>query len=239
MGLSHSPSIVTNGMIFCLDAANQKSYPGSANNWYDLSGNGYTGTLVDGTSFSSNNYGTLVFDGNANRVHGTNTVKWSADGTVGYQRMTIEVMVKTSDATGNIVSRPWNGSGQYNIIINTSSFTLVAGANTATQTIDSSLYNGSWQHLFCWMDGVNMGYYLNGGKFSGSKAHNITANIPSSGDSNQPVCLMSLYPYNSGWAGNASFSIQGSLAFCRFYNRVLTSSEMTQNFNALRGRFGL
>ena len=54
MGLAHSPSIVTDGLVLCVDAANTKSYPGSGTTWTDVSGKGYDGTLTNGPTFSSN-----------------------------------------------------------------------------------------------------------------------------------------------------------------------------------------
>jgi hypothetical protein len=63
MALAHSPSIVTSGLVLCLDAANPKSYPGSGTTWTDLSGNGNNGTLVNGPTYSSVNGGSIVFDG--------------------------------------------------------------------------------------------------------------------------------------------------------------------------------
>jgi hypothetical protein len=63
MALSHSPSIVTDGLVLCLDAGNPKSYPGSGTTWTDLSGNGNNGTLVNGVGYSGDNLGSLSFDG--------------------------------------------------------------------------------------------------------------------------------------------------------------------------------
>jgi len=61
LALSHSPSIITNGLVLCLDAANSKSYPGSGTTWTDLSGNGNNGTLVNGISrYSFSNSTTLT-----------------------------------------------------------------------------------------------------------------------------------------------------------------------------------
>jgi hypothetical protein len=62
MALSHSPSIITNGLVLCLDAANPKSYPGSGTTWNDLSGNGNNGTLRNSPSYSADNLGKIVFD---------------------------------------------------------------------------------------------------------------------------------------------------------------------------------
>ena len=63
MGTSYNPHIVSDGLVLCLDAANPRSYPGSGTSWYDLSGNGNNGTLVNGVGYSSDNAGSLVFDG--------------------------------------------------------------------------------------------------------------------------------------------------------------------------------
>ena len=55
------PSIVTNGLVLCLDAGNQLSYPGTGTTWNDLSRNGNNGTLTNGPVFNSG--GSMVFDG--------------------------------------------------------------------------------------------------------------------------------------------------------------------------------
>ena len=63
MALSHSPSIITDSLILCLDAANTKSYPGSGTVWTDLSGNGNNVTLTNGPTYSSVDGRSIVFDG--------------------------------------------------------------------------------------------------------------------------------------------------------------------------------
>lgn len=60
MALQHSPTIVTSGLILCLDAANPRSYPGSGSTWYDVSGNGNTHTLTGSPSWSA---GKFTLDG--------------------------------------------------------------------------------------------------------------------------------------------------------------------------------
>ncbi len=62
MGLIHSPSIVTDGLVLCLDAANSRSYPGTGATWTDLKG-GNNGTLENGPTFDAANGGSIVFDG--------------------------------------------------------------------------------------------------------------------------------------------------------------------------------
>jgi len=63
MGTSYNANIVTDSLVLCLDAANPRSYPGSGTTWYDLSGNGHNGTLVNGVGFNSGERGSMIFDG--------------------------------------------------------------------------------------------------------------------------------------------------------------------------------
>ena len=70
MSLHHSPKIVTNGLVLCIDSANVKSYPGSGTTLFDISGNSITGTLVNGAIANSqgitldgvNDYATITFN---------------------------------------------------------------------------------------------------------------------------------------------------------------------------------
>jgi hypothetical protein len=63
MGYSYGPSIVKDGMVMCLDAANRKSFVSGSDTWFDLTGNNNTGSLQNGPVFSSQNGGSLTFDG--------------------------------------------------------------------------------------------------------------------------------------------------------------------------------
>ena len=46
MGIAYNPGAVVNNLVFAFDADNLKSYPGTGNDWYDLSGNGYDAVRV-------------------------------------------------------------------------------------------------------------------------------------------------------------------------------------------------
>ena len=59
----YGPRISTNKLILALDGADKNSYIGSGTNWKDLSGYGYNGTLVSGPTFTNNYRGGIVFDG--------------------------------------------------------------------------------------------------------------------------------------------------------------------------------
>ena len=68
MGLIHSPRIVTDGLVLYLDAANNRSYPGTGTTWSDLVGSN-NGTLNNGPTFSGANGGSIVFDGSDDYIN--------------------------------------------------------------------------------------------------------------------------------------------------------------------------
>lgn len=250
MGIGYNPKIVTNGLMLCLDAGNKKSYPGTGTTWADLTGRGGNGTLVNGTTFSSDNNGTFVFDGSDDyaAVPGTLTTSilgWTPLGSVGVSTMTIELWVKTADTTGEVYSKPWNGGGGYNIRIGTAQYNIapitINYANIASINYTSNISDNKYHQLVCWANSTDFGYYVDGGKQSKSAAHGLTSDNPSGSATNSNIngALMTLYPYGPGWAGNTGFSVAGNLAIFRVYNRVLSSGDVQQNFNAIRGRFGI
>ena len=62
MATNGGPNIIEDGLVFAVDAANKKSYPGSGTTWADLAGSN-NGTLINGPTFDSGNGGSIVFDG--------------------------------------------------------------------------------------------------------------------------------------------------------------------------------
>ena len=70
MGFVHSPRIVIDNLVLCLDAANSKSYSDGDTTWTDISGRENNMTLVNGASFDSGNKGSISFDGTNDYVDG-------------------------------------------------------------------------------------------------------------------------------------------------------------------------
>lgn len=249
MALIHSPSIVTNGLVLCLDAANPKSYPGSGTLWRDLSGKGNNGTLTNGPTYDSANSGGLVFDGVNDFVAipgaaTTTFLGWTPLGSVGLSTMSIEIWFKSTDAQGYLYTKPWNGAGGYNIIIDRSAFSLapiIANySHGSSISYPSPLNDGKIHQLICWADSTNLGYYIDGNKAAGSSPHGFVSDNPAgASNSNVDGVIMSLYPYGEGWAGNTGFSVLGTVYSFKIYQRILSSVEVVQNFNALRGRYGI
>jgi len=229
LGLHHSPQIVTNGLVFCLDAGNTKSYPGSGTTWTDLSGLGNNGTLTNGPTFDSSNGGSIVFDGTNDYVTcGTDS---SLNLTTA---LTLDVWCYLNGFGGGDFGRlidRGNGTGTgYLFFVDN---TVTNGTNgiryisdntggTANGVVDLNV----WQNFTLTHTGSTVNLYKNGVFFStvpGSHS-NIT-----SGSRTLTI------------GGNvaATRAFDGNISNAKIYNRVLTATEIAQNYSALRGRFGI
>jgi hypothetical protein len=232
---------ITRGLLSWVDAGSHASYTGSGGTMGDLSGNNSSISLFNGYTFNSGNEGSISFDGVGGMgiINGSgNALAWSPNGSIGNSTMTIEMWVRSTDTEGVYFTKPWNGSGQYNIFLFHNSFYLFAGSVSNDIGFARSLSNNTWTHIVCWANSTEMGYYINGGEFRGSKSHGITGAAPSSGHATVPVGVFTLYPYGS-WGGNTGFSINGSMGACKVYNRVLSADEAGQAFRTQKARFGL
>ena len=120
MGISRGKSIVTDGLILYLDAANKKSYPGSGTVWSDLSGNANTGTLTNGPTFDSSNNGSINFDGTDDLVECSSISSTNFTNSV---RMNVD-----SQTTNGIIS--WTvGTVRRELIFVSSNLSIVYGVN--------------------------------------------------------------------------------------------------------------
>jgi len=218
---NHSPRIVTNGLVLCLDAANPKSYGGSGTVWKDLSGNGNNGTLTNGPTFDS---GSIVFDSTNERVttginsFGNNTT-WGA------------WVNRTSSINGfnMFMGRflPYFGIRDSNVVIFSN---VIGGVQSTVVSSPLSVPNSRWYQLYFTTEYTGTStiskIYINGvlsatGTFSGAQG-------PSSafftiGDGQVPAW----YPFN------------GRVSNVQIYNRTLSVQEILQNYNATKNRFGL
>ena len=229
--------IVTSGLVLLLDAGIPHSYPGSGTTWTDLSGVGNNGTLVNSPTYSSSNGGTLVFDGTNDYVTLPTNLLIHETG----NPFTFSIWFKTS-STGIILgqtntSNPTSATGYVpaiyvgaNGLLYTSCFW---GNSIANQSVSSSsVNNGSWNNITVTFASSSHISYLNGVSYSTLSKTQTT--------------YSSTYYYFLGsgkvvgWTSPpASPYFNGSIATTSYYNRALSATEITQNFNALRNRYGV
>ena len=238
MSFNYSPKIVTDGLVLYLDAANTKSYPSTGIVWTDLSKNKFTdGTLVNNPTFSSINNGYFTFNGSTQYVNCGNT---SLGISAGATQITLEAWVYpvTFTSYGGIISRVGGSSPFGGWMLNVNSdgsvnkFDLAININgvwrtwvTGGGTFGGTLTTSKWYHIVGTYNGSTMEMYLNGVKY----------NSVSYPGSIQYTSVNNLYVGLNG--GGTYFN--GRVALTKVYNKALSTSEVLQNYNTTKSRFGL
>jgi len=223
MSFYNGPTVVTNGLVLSLDAADRNSYPGSGTTWVDMSGRGNNGTLTNGPTFDSGNGGSIVFDGQNDFAGNTNTVVTVTNFTIEMFVYPITAQVdyeRYFDASlggGNTNAfRLYQFSGRgFGMDFNNGQFESFTGATT----------NNAWNQIAVTANGTNVVMYVNGSANRTYISSTVAANITR--------------PYYIGATGGAGEAANFRCAIVRWYNNGLTSTEILQNYNATKSRFGL
>jgi len=222
------PPIITNGLIINLDGGFTPSYPTTGTTWYDLSSGGNNGTLTNGPTYSSVNGGSIVFDGvddkvicpnnsniNFNASQSFTTCCWAyLTANSGYEVF----MAKHVGGTGYIPNLLWYGS--------TPELRWWFNGEVNVTYTSNKTYLNQWRFICMSIERPsNIGYIFEDGILVASGS------------------ISSSSPANSGQLqiGNDDFgsALSGRISIVQIYNRLLSSSEILQNYNAQKGRFGL
>lgn len=218
MALIHSPRVVTTGLILSLDAANIRSYPGTGTSWFDLSGLGNTGTLVNGASFNTGNLGNIIFDGVDDRINVTNPGI--------SQTFTVSAWANCSNvaSSNNIVSK--NGPYFMRIVSSKVRFNVLTSTGWLFQNGTTTLTNNIWHNFSMTYDSSFFKGYINS---------SLEFNTPKTGSISSNAALF--IGHTPAVGENAGFN--GNISHVSIYNRALSAAEVLQNYNATRRRFGL
>jgi hypothetical protein len=222
--------IITDGLVLLLDAGNPQSYPGSGTTWTDLSGNGNNGTLVNGVGYSASNGGALVFDGVDDYVTLSNVLTNS--GNLTYCAWVYRSVVSPDGYTNLFTSTTQNEQFQLDLTGYPGGFGVYL--NGSFNSTDSNVIPlNTWVYI-CWQrNGTGLYGYLNGvEQFSAT-----TGNTVGYGYNNSTA--VSRINKIGAYSSVTSYNLNGKLGPVHMYNRALSATEITQNFNALRSRFGI
>jgi hypothetical protein len=227
--------IVTNELVLHLDAAQRRSYPTTGSTWTDLSGKGNNVTLINSPTYQSTNGGNIYFDGTFDGEAADFSV-----GTLGTE-ITVEFFAKLvtpSNQGYDIIF----GFYIYNLAFST---TLVYntgasdGYGIPSAQFTSLGLGNNWKHYACIMRSdvsyANNKIYVNGvdqtlSQISGNQ--NASNRNFNSGNG-------SISSWRARYDGSTPFNGAQELAIFRIYNRGLSATEVLQNYNATKSRFGL
>jgi hypothetical protein len=236
MGLNYNPSIVSDGLVFYLDAANRRCYSGSGSSSNSLvSGIGVT--LINGVGFTSTNNGYFSLDGTNDYLGVSNNSSLQPT------RLTLEVWFKLNVP---LSSQPtdfplvldkftlsslsgyriifWKGGNELQFSFfnsSTDNNVAISGANAKVST--------NWNCVQGTYDGFTSKIYLNG------VLENSLSTTASISYNNEDIYLGTFYEPTYGFL----HYINANFGNVRIYNRALTPQEIAQNFNATRYRYGI
>jgi hypothetical protein len=219
---------VQNGLIFHLDAGNDKSYPGSGTTWTDISRTGNNGTLTNGPSYTSSFGGGVVFDGTNDFVVGTSNTGISGTGA----RTLSTWFYPTDMISTQFYSVARIGAGTtfqlFEILIYRENdayliFLHIWGGNEVGVGVQKTLLS-NYSNIVCSYDGTTVYMYLDGKLMITGNRTLSTAN--STFTLGSPA--YGAHKYFSGRISNVSL-----------YNRSLSPNEVLQNYDAAKSRFGL
>jgi hypothetical protein len=230
------PYIVLDGLVLYLDAGITQSYSGSGTTWLDINGLGpkNNGTLTNGPTYNSANGGSIVFDGVDDYVTST---------PVQPTLFTLSSWFKATgpptnnDSTGGalITSSPqlFGGTVQYGLFYSWLSERLIFLVQTNTEflpTLNNNILRNTIYNVVGVYNGEQRRIYVNGVL---NNTDNFTTNpiYPGSGEINTQIGRWGFSGYERNFNGNIFNTM--------IYNRALSASEVLQNYNAQKGRFGL
>ncbi len=209
------PNIVTDGLVFAVDAGSTRSYPGSGTTWATLSGEN-NATLINGPSFDSGNEGSFDFDGSDDFCD----ISGLALSTTAYTKA---AWFNPDGVTNNIVSG--GSDGQHAFWMGTTNTNLQAGHNSLWNTVSYSpgVMTGQWWYgVVSFNTTTGWKLYLNG--------ELVDTSTSTTTFTQGTAVRIAAYGY-------ASNTFNGKIASVNIYNKVLTDAEVLQNYNAQKNRF--
>lgn len=242
MAFNYSPKIVTNGLVLYFDAANPRSYISGSTVWNDMSRIGNNGALTNGPTYNRANAGSIVFDGTNDYVNtslSTITRPFSMNVWVyfnslsGWQTM----LGQNASGTGALGAFYFQKTNPSQAIVgagrtaNTFGMALTQNVATSAATFcyDSMIVTASiWYNYHISATTTDLTLYRNG------------TSVFTTGSTFPVVSTSGSVIAGAGYYSNAIVDYGSvNLPIIQIYNRALSAQEVLQNYNALKGRFGL
>jgi len=251
MGINYGPApIVLDGLVYCLDALDKLSYPGSGTTWSSVLGTNTNvptnATLVNSPTFNTQGY--FSFDGDNDYVDlGDRLENWTelANKTLciwimngGNTSSEVRIFNTPLDESGGKTAfalgmNRLDGSGNDNKLFY---FYRNSSSGAIIDTYGSALNTTSWYHC-CMSANSTSGdgkVYTNGALQTTASNVSNPQQAASGWNSTNHAKLADFWQS----AGN-NYEFNGKIACVQLYDRELSATEISQNFNAQRGRFGV
>ena len=228
MSVKGGPNTVLSGLVLELDAGNIKSYPTTGTTWFDKSGNANNGTLVNGPTFNTGSLGSIVFDGTNDLI-----IKDTTFSGLPSSQLSVFTWVKFNNINTyyELVAQgrtPSNYQGEWVLGLQNSKilfFDYNSGYGFSETTSSTAVLANQWYYAGFVKNQTSGTFYLQGSQDGVVVGTDIT--YTNTG-----------YVIGGGYR-DSSFYLAGNIASVQIYNRALSASEVAQNYNAQKSRFGL
>jgi hypothetical protein len=221
MSFRFSPSIITDGLVLYLDAANTKSYVSGSTTWSDLSRSENNGTIVNGPTFDSADGGSIVFDGVNDKITIPNSSSLNLNST-----LTLCFFIKkNTNIRMYYVDKHLSGADGYFGYIDSTNLVFFRFGLNSIQTNTNLINNNQWYYISIVGGPTLRSIYING--------------VESISTSGTNTWNTSTEPFIFGNTSTNEGSINGNISLIQLYNRTLTAQEILQNYNTVRSRFRL
>jgi hypothetical protein len=208
---------VTHGLVVYFDAANRISYPGSGTTIADLGSSASTGTLVNSVGFSSDNGGTLTFNGSNQRV----STGFKPSGERSYFIWVRYNIISSLPGGYSLTGTQQINAYNYVGIQNGGAFYYYAGNEGGAITNAVLQANVWYQQGFVLFSNGTRKLYVNGIEIASASG---------------TVGVAATNEFSVGCVNQAHW-VNGRIPVVMQYNRALSQQEITQNFNAFRHRY--
>jgi hypothetical protein len=212
-------SIVTDNLVVYLDPGNGMSYSGSGTNVEDLTAYDNDGVMTGGVTYESTDGGRFSFDGDNDYIRITN-----GPFNVGSGDFTIEAFAYYTGSSYGGIFASGDTNGGNGIILAKDKFWL--GHSGGGSIITYSMPLNQWLHVVGVKSGNDLKLYVN----DVMVGNLTTATV-------NPV--MTTGDIGSRYTNSKSYDMMGYIGLFRFYTTALSEAQITNNFNASKGRFGL
>ena len=244
MGTVIGPNIIESNLMLSVDASNSRSYSTSSTTWFDMSGNGFNGGTDNSPGFIYSPIPYIDFTGNTagSGVFGSKRIYFSSNTVPSTNSFTVEAWINRNVSLislgdreslfSNAVAADGFRVGLYST---TQLYYLISGMtgigySETPISVSTNFLDGNWHQVGIIFDrAAQLGSYSAYSFLDGYVKSSLSI---STGNE-------SFTPRQPGISMGCCSSFKGKVSSLKVYNRSLTSSEIFENFNSLKSRFGI
>tara|TARA_R110001583_G_scaffold2725_35_gene19244 strand:+ start:2731 stop:3417 length:687 start_codon:yes stop_codon:yes gene_type:complete len=213
-------NIQTEGLVFYVDSSIKKSYPRTGATTFNLASGSLTptGSLINDTGWVGiNPSSSFTFDGTDDQI----IIPYNPILDVASSSHSLSFWMKTSSGGTKVIMEKGRGDELAAFIISNK---IYWGGNWSYYGGTTVVNNGNWYSITFVADGTSSTIYIDG-----SSVATKTVALPSTNTE----------PFTIGTDANGANDYTGDISNIKIYNRALSASDVLQNYNAQKDRFGL